>query len=130
MGFFQRKKTILIVEDELDIAEGLKARLALESFQVELPYNGQDGVAAARKIKPDLIIMDVMMPVVNGLDACAVLKSDADTKHIPILMLTALPHMKDVENAFEVGANDFLNKPYSNERLLKKIELLLSKKHE
>ena len=85
-------------------------------------------MAVARKMKPDLIIMDVMMPIVNGLDACAALKSDDDTKQIPILMLTALPHMKDVENAFHVGADDFLNKPYSNERLLKKIETLLAKK--
>jgi len=127
MGFFSRKKTILIVEDEADIAEGLKARLLIESFNVELASNGQDGVAAARRLKPDLIIMDVMMPVVNGLDACSALKSGEDTRNIPILMLTALPHMKDVENAFEVGANDFLNKPYSNDRLLKKIEALLAK---
>ncbi len=128
MGFFQRKKTILIVEDETDIAESLKARLMIESFNVLLAANGQDGVEAARKSKPDLIIMDVMMPVVNGFDACAALKSDNNTKQIPILMLTALPHMKDVENAFHVGADDFLNKPYSNERLLKKIDVLLSKK--
>ena len=128
MGFFQRKKIILIVEDETDIAESLKARLMLDSFNVVLAANGQDGVAVARKMKPDLIIMDVMMPIVNGLDACAALKSDDDTKQIPILMLTALPHMKDVENAFHVGADDFLNKPYSNERLLKKIETLLAKK--
>ena len=85
MGFFQRKKTILIVEDEADIAESLKARLTLDSFNVVLAANGQDGVAAARKIKPDLIIMDVMMPIVNGLDACAALKSGEDTKRIPIL---------------------------------------------
>jgi DNA-binding response OmpR family regulator len=128
MSLFQHKKTILVVEDELDIAEGLKARLELESYRVELAHNGQDGVASARKLKPDLIIMDVMMPVVNGLDACSALKSNADTKDIPILMLTALPHVKDVENAFHVGADDFLNKPYSNERLLKKIEILLGKK--
>ncbi len=128
MGLFQRKKTILIVEDEADIAEGLKARLMLESFHVALAANGQEGVTTARKIKPDLIIMDVMMPLVNGLDACAALKSGEDTRRIPILMLTALPHMKDVENAFHVGADDFLNKPYSNERLLKKIETLLGKK--
>lgn len=128
MGFFSRKKTILIVEDEADIAEGLKARLLIESFNVELASNGQDGVAAARRLKPDLIIMDVMMPVINGLDACSALKTGEDTRHIPILMLTALPHMKDVENAFQVGANDFLNKPYSNDRLLKKIEALLAPK--
>ena len=127
MRFFQKKRTILVVEDEADIAEGLKARLVIESFNVELASNGQEGVEAARKLRPDLIIMDVMMPVVNGLDACAALKSDANTKHIPILMLTALPHVKDVEEALHAGANDFLNKPYSNERLLKKIDALLSK---
>src|SRR5262249_46125657 len=123
-----RNKTILVVEDERDIAESLKARLVLESFDVTLAANGQEGVLTARRLKPDLIIMDVMMPLVDGLDACSALKSSEDTKDIPILMLTALPHMKDVENAFQVGADDFLNKPYTNERLLKKIEALLAKK--
>jgi DNA-binding response OmpR family regulator len=125
MGLFNSKKKILVIEDEPDIADGLKARLELEGYATAIGCNGKEGVEKARSEKPDLIILDVMMPIVDGFEACKILKKDEKTKTIPILMLTALPHINDVENAFSVGANDFLNKPYTNERLLDKVKKLL-----
>jgi DNA-binding response OmpR family regulator len=126
MDFFRKKgKKILVVEDEADIAENIKARLTLDHYNVVLAGDGKTGVEKARKEKPDLVILDVMMPLVNGFEACKILKQDNETRHIPILILTALPHVDDVEKAYEMGANDFLNKPFTNDRLLQKIKKLL-----
>ena len=116
---------ILIVEDEHDIAEGLQARLALEGYEIFVATDGKAGVEKARREKPDLIIMDVMLPLLNGYEACAILKEDKSTKEIPVLFLTALPRVEDTEKAFEVGGNDFLNKPYTNERLIQKVRKYL-----
>jgi len=127
VGLFNRKKKILIVEDEPDIAESLKARLDLEDFEVQLAGKGEEGVTLARKQKPDLIILDVMLPGIDGYEVCKILKEDPKTQKIPILILTALPHLEDAEKAFSAGANEFLNKPYTNERLLIKVRKLLSK---
>ena len=124
MSWFSKKKRILIVEDEKDLADALKARLELDNYEVLIAPNGKEGVDLARKKKPNLIIMDVMMPIVGGYEACAILKKDPATKDIPILVLTALPNVKDAEAAFESGANDFLNKPYTNDRLMEKVRKL------
>ncbi|MCB4755943.1 MAG: response regulator [Elusimicrobia bacterium] len=126
MGLFEKSKKILIVEDEPDIAESLKARLRIEKYEVSIAANGQAGVEKARAEKPDLVILDVMLPDIDGYEVCRVLKSEKDTRSIPVLVLTALPHIKDADRAFEVGANDFLNKPYTNERLLAKVNKLLA----
>ncbi len=126
--FKTAKKKILVVEDEFDIADGLDARLGLAHYDVIVARNGQEGVTKARAEKPDLIVLDVMMPKLNGFDACKILKSEAGTKHIPILMLTALQAVGDVDQAFEAGADDYLSKPFTNDRLLQKIQNLLAKK--
>ncbi len=125
MGFFSNKKKILIVEDERDIADSLKARLELDQYLVVVAEDGKAGVEKARSEKPDMIILDVMLPLVDGYEACKLIKKDARTKDIPVLILTALPHVEDAEKAFSSGANDFLNKPYTNERLLQKVVKLL-----
>lgn len=122
------KKKILVVEDESDIAESLSVRLELDHFEVVVAKNGQDGVTKARAEKPDLIILDVMMPKLNGFDVCRILKKEEATKATPILMLTALQMVGDVDMAFESGANDFLSKPYTNERLIQKVKILLGNK--
>lgn len=126
MFFFKKKKKILVVEDERDIAEGIKARLGLDGFKVILASNGEEGVQKARSEKPNLIILDVMMPVLNGFEACKLLKEDDRTREIPILVLTALSQMQDVDRAFELGAKDFLPKPFTNDRLMQKVHTLLS----
>src|ERR1044071_3461713 len=117
MRLFHKKKKILVVEDEPDIQAGIRARLELDDFLVITASDGQQGVQMARSEKPDLIILDVMIPLLNGYDVLNLLKNEASTKGIPILVLTALPHVEDPEESFHAGADDFLNKPYSNERL-------------
>jgi len=128
MGFLSGKKKILVVEDEPDIAEGLQARLVLEGYEVILANEGKMGVEKARAEKPDLVIMDVMLPLVNGYEACKLIKQNKDTRHIPVLFLTALPRVDDTEAAFKAGGDDFLNKPFTDERLLQKIHKFLPKK--
>jgi len=127
MSLFKKEPpSILIIDDEPDIAEVLAARLDLEGYKTRMANNGKEGIESARGKKPDLIILDVMMPVLNGYEACKILKNDEKTKTIPILILTALPHVGDADKAFEVGANDYLNKPYKNDRLIEKVKKLLN----
>lgn len=126
MGFLSGKKKILIVEDEPDIAESLQARLGLEGFDVILAPDGKAGVEKARAEKPNLIIMDVMLPLVNGYEACKLIRQGKETKDIPVLFLTALPRVDDAEAAFEAGGNDFLNKPFTDDRLLQKVRKFLA----
>ena len=128
MKFFKRaKKMILVVEDEPDIADSLDARLYLAGYEIAVAKDGKDAVSLARELKPDLVLLDVLLPKVDGFEVCRILKTEPATKKIPVLMLTALQSVGDVDRAFEVGANDYLSKPFTNEKLLAKIEKLLSK---
>jgi len=122
---FSKKKKILVVEDEVQLAEGLEARLHLEGYQVIRAANGKEGVDQARSQQPDLVIMDLMMPKVNGFDACQMIKSDDRTKKIPVLILTAMQTLGATDDAFHAGADAFLPKPYNSERLLEKVRRLL-----
>ena len=128
MGLFDSKRKVLVIEDEPDIAEALKARLQLEGYEVQTAADGPAGIEKARADNPNFIVLDVMMPKINGYDVCKILKSENATKAIPILILTALPHMDDVEKALQAGADDFLNKPYTNDRLMQKVHKFLPKK--
>ncbi len=128
MKLFRWKKKVLVIEDEPDIAGGLEARLDLEGYNVVLAKDGQEGVEKARAEKPDLILLDIMIPLLNGYDVLNLLKNDPHTKEIPVIVLTALPHVEDAENAFQAGAEDFINKPYTNERLMQKVYKYLPKK--
>lgn len=126
MKFFNlKKKKILVVEDEPDIAEGIEARLELAGYAVVRAGNGQEGVELARAKKPDLVILDLMIPRLDGFEVCHILKTEEKTKKIPILVLTALQMVSDVEKAFSQGADQYLTKPFSNDRLLEKVQLLL-----
>lgn len=128
MNLFRKKTRILVIEDEADIAESIKARLELDGYEVTTAGDGQAGVECARRERPDAIILDVMLPKVNGFDVCKLLKDDEKTELIPVLILTALPRLQDVETAFSAGAADFLNKPYTNDRLISKVQNLLAAK--
>lgn len=127
---FAKKKKILVVDDEKDIAESVKILLSEKGFKVVIANNGAEAVKKAKAEKPDMIVMDLMMPEMNGFDACKMLKADNETAHTPVLVLTAQQLGKDLEDAFAAGANDYVIKPFSNERLLEKVEKLLSGKPE
>lgn len=125
MSMFNSKKRILVVEDEASVSENLQARLELEGYDVLVARDGKEGVEKARASKLDLIIMDVRMPKINGIDACGIIKADGHTKEIPVLILTALQTLGDTEDAFGAGADAFLTKPFTAQRLLEKVQKLL-----
>lgn len=117
---------ILVVEDDFTIADNLKALLNVKGHQVVFAADGQAGVELARKEMPDILLLDILLPKLGGFDVCRILKSDPKTAPIKIIMLTGLGRMGDVETAFSAGANDYLIKPYDNERLVKKIDKVLA----
>jgi len=117
---------VLIVEDELAVAENLQALLQAKGFETACALDGTEGVTAARKFKPDLMLLDIMLPKLSGIEVCRILKADAATKNIRVVMVTGLGRTGDVELAFAAGADDYLIKPYDTDRLFKKIAKVLS----
>lgn len=111
---------ILVVEDEANIRHILKYNLELDGNSVILAENGQQALDQMSE-KPELVLLDVMMPVMNGLEACKILKADPATKDIPVFMLTAKSQINDIEEAFRVGADDYLTKPFDPDALSDRI---------
>jgi DNA-binding response OmpR family regulator len=118
-------KRILIVEDEPDLAFILKAFLLSEGYDVEIAEDGVDGVEAAQANPPDLILMDVMMPEMNGYQACRLIKSDPLTQGVPVIMLTAKTYQTDRYWGLEAGADEYLTKPYDERLILSKIRSMI-----
>lgn len=116
---------ILIVDDEPDFVDGLKERLIFEGYYVLVATDGQEGLDLARKERPNLILMDVMMPKMDGYMACRLLKFDEKYQKIPIIMLTARGLGEDRSIGLSAGAEDFMTKPVDFDLLLSKIALLL-----
>lgn len=111
---------ILVVEDEANIRHIMKYNLELDGNSVILAENGQQALDQMSE-KPELVLLDVMMPVMNGLEACKILKADPATKDIPVFMLTAKSQINDIEEAFRVGADDYLTKPFDPDALSDRI---------
>ncbi len=103
---------ILVVDDEPHICRLLQFNLEKAGFEVLIAPDGKEGVEIAKKRKPDVILLDILMPEMNGIEACAILKTDLKTKNIPIFMLTALSRVGDMEDAFEAGADGYITKPF------------------
>jgi len=116
---------ILCVEDSEDNMFALHKRLSLAGFEVKVATNGTTGVDWAKTLLPDLIVMDLRLPGLDGWEATRRLKSEPETKHIPIVVVTADVSEKSREKAFAAGCDDFATKPISFENLLKKINALL-----
>ncbi len=112
---------ILIVDDVVSNVLLLKILLTNEKFQVCTASNGNACIEQAKKEHPDLILLDVMMPDINGFDTAVILKKDPDTLDIPIIFLTALNNPNDLVRGFQVGANDFLTKPFNKEELVMRV---------
>ncbi len=125
-----QKKKILVIEDEEDIQELVKYNLSKEGYQVQCAGSGESGLQEARKTLPDLLILDLMLPGINGLDVCRQLKSDADTNHIPIIMLTAKGEESDIVIGIELGADDYVTKPFSVRVFLSRVKAVLRRKRE
>jgi two-component system alkaline phosphatase synthesis response regulator PhoP len=116
------KKRILIVDDEPDLLETIQINLELEGYECLVAYDGFRGYERAQKEKPDLIILDVMLPGMNGYKVCRLLKFDEKFKHIPIIMLTAEAQEKDRLTGKETGADLYMTKPFSADKLLAKVK--------
>ncbi len=118
-------RTILIVDDEDDIIELLQYNLEQEGFKTATATNGIDGIETARKIKPDLVILDIMMPGMDGIEVCRRLRQDAYLRHTPILMLTARTEEEVQVQGLDVGADIYFSKPISIPVLFSQIRALL-----
>ncbi|HNX81740.1 MAG TPA: response regulator [Candidatus Omnitrophota bacterium] len=121
------KKTILIVDDESQLVEMIQMRLEANGFAVITAYDGQQGLAVARAQLPDLIILDLMLPKMDGYKVCRLLKFDEKYKHIPIILFTARAREQDKQVGDEVGADAYVVKPFEPEVLLSTINRLLEK---
>ena len=114
-------KKILIVDDEQDIVESLKFVLESCGYTCYCAYNGEDGLKLAREIVPDLIILDVMMPRINGYKISRLLKFDAKYKNIPILMVTARSQEEDKLIGEETGADEYITKPFDLDFVVQRV---------
>ena len=123
-------KKILIVDDEQDIVESLKFVLEVSGFVCYTAFNGEDGLKLAKEIMPDLIILDVMMPKINGYKISRLLKYDTKYKDIPIIMVTARSQLEDKMIGEETGVNEYITKPFELDTIVKKVEEYLGKAEE
>jgi len=124
---FEKKKRILIVDDEPALRMGLKIRLEAHNYEVLEAADGQTALDKAKGENPDLIILDVMLPGIDGYKICRMLKFDDNYKNIPIIMLTARAQAQDEQTSKQVGADAYLTKPPKADILLGKISELLKK---
>jgi len=114
---------ILIVEDEHRIAQALRQGLEQESYAVDVCYDGQDGYLTASADEYDLILLDVMLPGLDGIQVCKKLRADGN--HVPVLMLSAKGENRDIVQGLDTGADDYLSKPFSFEVLLARVRALM-----
>lgn len=119
------KESILVVDDEDDIVELVRYNLSKEGYQVQCVSTGEEGIRAARERPPHLVVLDLMLPGIDGLDVCKALKGDTSTKGVPIIMVTARGEEADVVTGLELGADDYLAKPFSPRVLLARIKSVL-----
>ena len=117
---------ILIAEDQPEGLELLEAYLDAADYDIETAVDGEDTLKKVQSFRPDLILLDVMMPRISGFEVCKRLKANADTRGIVILMITALDQHHDIDRAVEVGTNDFLTKPINKTELLLRIKAALA----
>ena len=123
-------ESILVIEDEKDIAELVKYNLTREGYRVIVSRSGEKGLKEALSNLPDAIILDLMLPGINGLEICKSLRSNENTKNIPIIMVTAKSEEADIVTGLEVGADDYITKPFSPRVLLARLRAVLRRKEE
>jgi DNA-binding response OmpR family regulator len=121
------QKKILVVDDEVDLVETIRFPLESEGFTVLVSYNGEDALNQARTENPDLILLDIMLPKLDGYKVCRLLKFDERYRNIPILMLTAKTQEKDKTIGMETGADEYITKPFDMDELLEKVKAYLKR---
>jgi len=119
------KGKILVVDDEIYIVHILDFSLGMEGYQVITALDGEQALEKARAEKPDLIVLDIMMPKLDGYETCKMLKSEDLTREIPVILLSAKGRNVDQKIGFEVGADDYITKPFSPRKLVERINAIL-----
>ena len=119
------KKTILVVDDEKDLLDLIEYNLIKEGFKVLKAENGLKGIEVAKEHKPDLVLLDIMMPKMDGLEAVEIMRKDDDLKRIPIIFLTARSDEKTEIEGLNKGGDDYITKPISTTKLVSRIKAVM-----
>lgn len=119
------KEKILVVDDEQDLVKLLRYNLEKDGYKVETAYNGEDALFLARKARPELVILDLMLPGIDGLEVCKKLKADPELANIAIVMLTAKGEEADITLGLKLGADDYVIKPFSPKELVARVRTVL-----
>jgi DNA-binding response OmpR family regulator len=125
-----QKKRILLIEDEEDIAALIKLQAELSGYKLHVEVDGLNGLRAVEREKPDLVLLDIMLPGQNGLDVCRKIKSNPEIKNIPIIILSAKNDEIDTMLGLELGADDYVSKPFSPKVLMSRIKAVLRRGRE
>lgn len=120
-----QKTKILLIEDQKDIAELIKLQAEFNDYKIVIENDGLNGYIAAEREKPDIIVLDIMLPGLNGLDVCRKVKSNPELKDIPVIMISAKSEEVDVVLGLELGADDYVTKPFSPKILFSRIKAVL-----
>lgn len=124
------KKRILLIEDEEDIAALIKLQAEVSGYKLHVEVDGINGYRAVEREKPDVVILDIMLPGQNGLDVCRKIKSNPDLRDIPVIILTAKSEEFDVVLGLELGADDYVAKPFSPKVLFSRIKAIMRRQKE
>lgn len=124
-----QKSTVLVVDDNLQNLELITAYLEDVDCQILSAEGGKEALEVIQTTPPDLVLLDVMMPQISGFEVCKQMKKDPKTAHIPVIMVTALNEMGDIERAIDSGTDDFLSKPVNKWELLTRVRTMLKLKH-
>ena len=119
------KKKILIVEDENDVAEVAREALQADDLEVHVTFDGLSAQGEIAQLQPDLLLLDVMLPTMDGFELCRQLKNDSATRHITIVLFTAAPESFIIERVIGVGADDYIQKPVDSDKLRSKVRAAL-----
>ena len=120
--------TLLLVDDDDDMVQAIDFSLRQQNYHVVKALNGAEAITISFDLQPDLILLDIRMPNLDGLTACRAIKTMEKTKDIPVIMLTAKGDTETIKAAFQAGANDYIVKPFGMDKVLKKIEGVLGAK--
>src|SRR5262245_51082989 len=120
-----KREKILVIEDEPDILEVIEYNLAREGYKVQSSRDGDHGLRRARRDSPDLVLLDLMLPGIDGVEICRQLKRDPITRGIPVMILTAKSEESDIVLGLGVGADDYITKPFSPRQLVARVQAVL-----
>ena len=116
---------ILVVDDEIYIVHILDFSLGMEGYEVVTALDGEEALRKVKECKPDLIVLDIMMPKMDGYETCKIIKNDEETKDIPIILLSAKGRNVDMQTGYDAGADDYITKPFSPRKLVDRINSML-----